>query len=125
MQIRKLRTLYTIKTSQGKFPKGVYSVDSLRGIPKPLLAEAERGAKTIEILEYEEQPVVNTDVKKEPVEKEPVQEKTVLIDTQETDIQTKEIPKKKRSPRTKSTESTKSTTKSASRPTRKKTVVKE
>ncbi|MFP4448498.1 MAG: hypothetical protein ACLFPH_07160 [Bacteroidales bacterium] len=48
-----MKALYTIKTSKGKYPKGVYSVDSPQGIPKLLLEEAERGAKTVEILEYE------------------------------------------------------------------------
>jgi len=55
MKIRKLEALYTIRTSKGKIAKGVYSVDSLGGIPKVLLEEAKRGASTVRVLSYDKE----------------------------------------------------------------------
>jgi len=53
MRIRKVETLYTIKTKTGLIPKGVYSVDSPRGIPKVVLEEAERGSNIVKILAFD------------------------------------------------------------------------
>ena len=53
MKIRKVEVLVTIRTKEKKYPKGIYSVDSLGGIPKVLLQEAEKGSKLVRILQYD------------------------------------------------------------------------
>jgi hypothetical protein len=71
MKIRKVRTLYTYKTKDGYFSKGVYSVDTQKGIPDAILQDALSGRNTVQILEYEIEPVV-TAPKKVEKPQEPV-----------------------------------------------------
>lgn len=58
MRIRKVRVLYTIKTKNGKnIPRGVYSIDSPKGIPPEVMKEAEKEKSFIvEVLQYEKNP---------------------------------------------------------------------
>lgn len=58
MRIRKVRVLYTIKTKNGKnIPRGVYSIDSPKGIPPEVMEEAVKEKSFIvEVLQYEKNP---------------------------------------------------------------------
>lgn len=53
MKIRKVEALYSLKTSKGLIPRGIYSVDAPGGIPEVVLNEAVLGRKTVRILERE------------------------------------------------------------------------
>ena len=54
-KVRRVETLYSYKLPDGSLlPRGVYSVDSPKGIPEAVIKDALKGRTTVRVLEWEE-----------------------------------------------------------------------
>jgi len=103
MSIRKVELLYTLRTKTGKIPKGVYSVDSPRGIPSEVQVEAEKEkSSVVRVLQYDKKtkPQIKSEMTTIDTEEDVVETEEKTTETEE---ETKPKTTRRRAPTSKKT----------------------